>query len=124
MSRIITTLLVCLLLTGQAQATTPNDILAMNAADRLLFMTAWREGLTHGIAVGVQWYTEGEQQDDLLNVMTCAHNRISGNILLAEFLAAVEDTEQLVAREADIEWVDDLNVMLMIIVMDLCQSTE
>ncbi|MCZ6618947.1 MAG: hypothetical protein O7E57_12525, partial [Gammaproteobacteria bacterium] len=110
----------CLLFTASAQATTPNDILAMNAADRLLFMTAWRDGFIHGTAVGVQYYTEDEQQDDLLNVMTCAHNRISGNILLAEFLAAVEDMEQLVAREADIEWVDDVSVALMIIVMDLC----
>ncbi len=118
--RIITTLLVCLLLTTQAHAATPNDILAMTSADRLLFMNAWHEGFVHGIAVGVQYFTEGEQQDDLLAVMTCTHNRISGNVLLAEFLAAVEDMEQLAVREADIEWVDDVNVTLMIIVMDLC----
>ncbi len=110
--RIITTLLVCLLLTTQAHAATPNDILAMTSADRLLFMNAWHEGFVHGIAVGVQYFTEGEQQDDLLAVMTCTHNRISGNVLLAEFLAAM--------REGRLDLEDDVDVALMLVVMDLC----
>ncbi len=110
--RIITTLLVCLLLTTQAHAATSNDILAMTSADRLLFMTAWRDGFIHGIAVGVQYYTEDEQQDELLNVMTCAHNRISGSVLLTEFLAAF--------REDRLDLEDDVAVALMQVVMDLC----
>ncbi len=110
--RIIITLLVCLLFTTQPNAATSNDILAMTSADRLLFMTAWRDGFIHGTAVGVQYYTEGEQQDDLLNVMTCAHNRISGSVLLTEFLAAM--------REDRLDLADDVDVALMLVVMDLC----
>ena len=110
--RTITTLLVCLLLTTQPHAATSNDILAMTSADRLMFMTAWQDGFIHGIAVGVQYYTEDEQQDDLLNVMTCAHNRLSGSVLLTEFLAAL--------REDRLDLEDDVAVALMLVVMDLC----
>jgi len=110
--RIITTLLVCLLLATQAHAATSSDILAMTSADRLLFMTAWRDGFIHGTAAGVQYYTEGEQQDDLLNVMTCVHNRISGRVLLTEFLAAF--------REDRLALEDDVDVALLLVMMDLC----
>ncbi len=110
--RIITTLFVCLLLTTQAHAATSNDILAMTSADRLLFMAAWRDGFIHGTAVGVQYYTEGEQQDDLLNVMICTHNRISGSVLLSEFLIAL--------REDRLDLEDDVDVALMLVVMGLC----